>query len=147
MYDHFQFHTGEDYPADLSPDHAATHMGMYFQWAAGQGLVNPVWQTAPETASDFAAMLDGTFSGAVFVRNHLGSVLTPQDFTELGQRFTEFYYDDEDEGYGAFMEDYVTTLDTPQLPSFYHVADTPENYALLAPVFQAAFERWKHSLK
>ena len=146
MYDHIQFHTEEDFPADLSPEHAATHIGLYFQWAAAQGLVNPVWQTAPETAADFAAMLNGQFSGAQFVLQHLGGALTPEDFTELGQRFTEFYYDDEDEGYGAFMEDYVRTLDTPAQPSFYHVADTPENYTRIAPVFQAAFTRWQASL-
>ncbi|WP_416191363.1 cell surface protein [Neisseria sp. CCUG12390] len=147
MYDHIQFHTEEDYPADLPPDNAATHMGMYFQWAAAQGLVNPVWQTAPETADDFAAMLEGRFSGAQFVLKHLGGALTPDDFTQEGQHFAEFYYDDEEDGYGAFMEDYVTALNTPQLASFYHVADTPENYALLAPVFQTAFVRWQHSLK
>lgn len=147
MYDHIQFHTAEDYPAGLPPEHAATHMGMYFRWAAGQGLVNPVWQSAPETAADFAAMLEGGLSGADFVRKHLGGALIPEDFTEFGQRFTGFYYDDEDEGYGAFMEDYVNTLNTPQLPSFYHVADTPETYALLAPVFQTAFEQWQNSLK
>ena len=147
MYDHIQFHTEEDYPADLSAEHAATHIGMYFQWAASQGLINPVWQNAPETAADFTAMLAGRFSGAQFVLKHLDGALITDDFTELGRRFSDFYYDDEEEGYGAFMQDYMTTLNTPQLDSFYHVEDTPENFAKLAPVFQTAFDRWQHSLK
>lgn len=147
MYDHIQFHTEEDFPNDLSPAHAATHIGLYFQWAAAQGLVNPVWQTAPETAADFAAMQEGRFSGAQFVLQHLDGALTPEDFTELGQWFTEYYYDDEEDGYGAFMNDYATALNIADLPSFYHVENTPDNYARVAPVFQTAFERWLASLK
>ncbi|MGN6901442.1 cell surface protein, partial [Neisseria sp. P0017.S010] len=61
--------------------------------------------------------------------------------------FTEFYYTDEEDGYGAFMEDYVLALDTPSLGGFYHVKNTPETFAKLTPVFQTAFEKWKSSLK
>lgn len=59
MYDNIRFHLDEDYPDQLPPENAATHIGMYWQWAAQAGLVNPVWQTAPETAADFAAMTSG----------------------------------------------------------------------------------------
>ncbi|ASK27626.1 DUF7832 domain-containing protein [Neisseria chenwenguii] len=147
MYDYIQFHTDENYPENLPPENAATHMGMYWQWAALQGLANPVWQTAPETAADFAAMQAGRMSGAQFLLKHMGGALTPEDFTEWGQRFTEFYYDDEEDGYGAFMEDYVKTLNTPALGGFYCAADTPETYAALAPVFQTAYLNWKRTLK
>ncbi|STZ77011.1 DUF7832 domain-containing protein [Bergeriella denitrificans] len=146
MYDHIRFHTDEDYPADLPPENAATHIGMYWQWAAAQGLANPVWAQAEESAADFAAMCAGQLSGAQFLLRHMDGALMPDDFTEQGQRFTAFYYDDEEEGYGAFMEDYITALDTPALGGLYHAADTPENAALLAPVFQAAYERWLASL-
>ena len=112
MYDNIRFHLDEDYPDQLPPENAATHIGMYWQWAAHAGLVNPVWQTAPETAADFAAMT---------------------------------YYTDEEDGYGAFMEDYVLALDTPSLGGFYHVKNTPETFAKLTPVFQTAFEKWKSS--
>ena len=147
MYDHIRFHTDEDYPDRLPPENATTHMGMYWQWAAAAGLANPVWQTAPETAADFKLMLEGRLSGAQFLLKHMGGALTADDFTPLGQRFTGYYYDDEQEGYGAFMEDYVRTLDTPSLGGLYFVADTAANYAALAPVFQTAFDKWARSLK
>ena len=76
----------------------------------------------------------------------MDGALTPDDFNPFGQSFTSYYYDDEEEGYGAFMEDYVRTLDTPSLGGFYYVEDSPETYAKLAPVFQTAFEKWKSSL-
>ncbi|MCF7529148.1 cell surface protein [Neisseria lisongii] len=147
MYDHIRFHTDEDYPAGLPPERAATHIGMYWRWTASQGLHNPVWQNTPETAADFAAMQSGTISGADFLLKHMDGALTPDDFNESGRRFTEFYYDDEEDGYGSFMEDYIRTLDTPSLGGLYHVADNAENYAKLAPVFQMAFTRWQNSLK
>ncbi|WP_373699061.1 cell surface protein, partial [Neisseria dentiae] len=118
MYDHVQFHTDENYPAGLPPENAATHIGMYWAWAASQSLTNPVWQSAPETAADFAAMLEGGISGAEFLRRHMDGALTRDDFNDFGQRFTDFYYDDEEDGYGAFMEDYVRTMNTPALDSF-----------------------------
>ena len=147
MYDHVKFHTDENYPAGLPEENAATHIGMYWAWAAAQGLANPVWQSAPESAEDFAAMLKGDISGAEFVRTHMDGALTRDDFSEYGQRFTSFYYDDEDEGYGKFMEDYVTTMNTPELGGFYYVADNAANRAKLEAVFQTAFEQWQQSLK
>ena len=143
MYDNIRFHLDEDYPDQLPPENAATHIGMYWQWAAQAGLVNPVLQTA----ADFAAMTSGKISGQHFLLKHMDGALTADDFTELGQRFTEFYYTDEEDGYGAFMEDYVLALDTPSLGGFYHAKNTPKTFAKLTPVFQTAFEKWKSSLK
>ena len=34
MYDNIRFHLDEDYPDQLPPENAATHIGMYWQWAA-----------------------------------------------------------------------------------------------------------------
>lgn len=146
MYDNIRFHLDEEYPEGLPSENAATHIGMYWIWAAQAGLANPVWQTAPESAEDFANMLKGRTSGRRFLLKHMDGALTPDDFNPFGQSFTSYYYDDEEEGYGAFMEDYVRTLDTPSLGGFYYVEDSPETYAKLAPVFQTAFEKWKSSL-
>lgn len=146
MYDNIRFHLDEEYPESLPSENAATHIGMYWIWAAQAGLANPVWQTAPESAEDFANMLKGRTSGRRFLLKHMDGALTPDDFNPFGQSFTSYYYDDEEEGYGAFMEDYVRTLDTPSLGGFYYVEDSPETYAKLAPVFQTAFEKWKSSL-
>ena len=44
---------------------------------------------------------------------HMAGGLEDTDFNPEGLRFTLFYYDDEDEGYGRFMDDYVNTLNTP----------------------------------
>lgn len=145
MYDHIDYHTEEDYPVDLPESRAATHMGFYWAWAVSQNLHNSGWEDA--AAEDMAALKTGSLSGAGFILKNMGGELDENDFSPLGQRFSAFYYEDEEEGYGAFMEDYVTTMNTPELPSFYHVADTQENQHKLNAVFQAAFDRWQASLK
>ena len=147
MYDNTRFHTDENYPAGLPAENAATHIGMYWAWAASQNLHNPVWQSAPESAEDFAAMQEGRLSGAEFLLRHMDGALMRDDFNEFGQRFTSFYYDDEEDGYGNFMADYVTTMNSPALGSFYHVADNTENRIKLEAVFQTAFEAWQQSLR
>ena len=145
MYDHIDFHTDEDFPTGLSQSHAAIHMGFYWAWAVSQNLHNPGCEE--ETPEDVAALKTGHISGAEFVLKNMGGELEENDFSAQGQRFTAFYYDDEDEGYGAFMEDYVTALNTPALASFYHVENSPENQAKLNVIFQAAFTQWQASLQ
>ena len=68
-------------------------------------------------------------------------------FNDLGNRFTRFYYADDEEGYGQFMPDYFTALGLQDEDAFYRVADTPENQEKLSRAFQAAFNRWQGSLK
>ena len=68
-------------------------------------------------------------------------------FNELGNRFTRFYYADEEEGYGAFLTDYFAALGIQNQAQFYRTHDTPENQAKLSATFQAAYAVWLGSLK
>ena len=142
--DNVVFHTEEDFPEDLGVHNAATHMGYYWAWAVRRQLHNPQWETA--AAEALVALKSGTLSGTDFVMQHMAGGLEETDFNPEGLRFTLFYYDDEEEGYGRFMEDYVNTLNTPALASFYHVADNADNQALLDLVFDAALAQWRGSL-
>ncbi|MCP2040089.1 hypothetical protein L1281_000669 [Neisseria sp. HSC-16F19] len=142
-YDHISFHTDEDWPAGLPESHAAHHMGFYYSWAVGQGLYSEAAARLP----DFERLAAGTLSGAQFVLTRLNGGLDETCFNDAGRRFTAFYYADEDEGYGRFMEDYVNTLNTPALGSFYHTEDSAANQALLNLVFDAAWAQWQASLR
>jgi len=146
MYDNIRFHLDEEYPEGLPSENAATHIGMYWIWAAQAGAGESPCATGPPHAARYRDMLKGRTSGRRFLLKHMDGALTPDDFTEQGQKFTSYYYDNEEDGYGAFLEDYVRTLDTPSLGGFYHVPNTPEIYKRLKPVFQAAFEQWKNHL-
>ena len=145
ILDNVVFHTEEDYPPALALAHAATHMGYYWSWIVRRGLYNPEWDEAAE--EDMGALKAQAISGAEFVLNNMAGCLEDSDFNEEGCRFSLYYYDDEEEGYGRFMEDYVQTLNTPALESFYHVEISDENQALLDGVFDSALMQWRQSLK
>ncbi len=143
-YDHTSFHADEDgYPADVPERNAAHHMGFYFAWAVSQNLHSPAAAALPQ----FDALKRGTVSGAEFVLEQLNGGLDDTCFNDFGNRFTHFYYADDEEGYGQFMPDYFAALGLQDEDAFYRVADTPENQAKLSRAFQAAFNRWQGSLK
>ena len=68
-------------------------------------------------------------------------------FNELGNHFTQYYYADDDEGYGHFMDDYFIALGLQTEAEFYRQTWQPAHQKQLNAVFQAAFDKWKSSLK
>lgn len=141
MYDHISFHT-QEHP-DLTPEAAVQHMGYYYAWAVSQNL----YSTAAAALPQFNDLQHGRLSGSRFILQYLNGGLDQHCFNDLGNRFCRFYYEDEEEGYGRFIEDYFTTLGLTSQDDFYRVPDTPENQTKLNTAFQAAFEQWASSLK
>lgn len=141
-YDHITFHLDEDYPADLPAHHATHHMGFYFAWAVSQNLHSETAAKLPQ----FDLLQGGLISGSIFVLNQLGGGIDETCFNDLGKRFTQFYYHDDDEGYGHFLTDYFNTLNLKDESEFYRTEDNAENQQRLNQTFQAAFEQWQHSL-
>lgn len=143
MYDHIDFHLGEGYPAGLPEYNAAHHIGYYYAWAVSQNLHSPAAAALP----DFDKLQSGAISGARFVLEQLGGGIDETCFNDLGNRFTRFYYADEEEGYGLFIEDYFTALGIGDEGGFYRTENTAANQNRLNAVFQTGFERWRRSLK
>lgn len=141
-YDHISFHHDEHYPQDLPPQNAAHHMGFFFAWAVSQNLHSPAAAQLP----DFEHLSHHRISGADFILSRLNGGLDETCFNELGNRFAQYYYHDEEEGYGHFLNDYFLALHLQSEADFYRTENTIENQNKLNPVFQAAFERWKQSL-
>lgn len=143
MYDHISFHLDENYPADLPDRHAAHHIGYYYAWAVSQNLHSEAAAGLP----GFDRLQNSAISGARFVLEQLNGGIDETCFNDLGNRFTRYYYTDEEEGYGLFMEDYFAALGIETDDAFYRTADTAANQNLLNPVFQTGFLRWQNSLK
>ena len=95
----------------------------------------------------FGALRQGEISGAEFVVRQLNGGIDETCFNELGNRFTQYYYADDDEGYGHFMDDYFVTLGLQTEAEFYRQTWQPAHQEQLNAVFQAAFDKWKSSLK
>ena len=145
IIDHQDWHTEEDFPNDLQAVHALTHMGMYFQWMAQTQLLHP--KVIEQLGNKLTQLQQGQLSGRDILEHSLGRQLLLSFFNDLGKRFSEYYYADEEEGYGQFMSDYYTALRVDLLPSLYHVPNTPESYDAVATQFDLAYIKWRESLK
>lgn len=141
-YDHITFHLDENYPSHLPAKNAVHHIGFYFAWAVSQNLHSAAAARLPE----FDLLQQGLISGSVFVLNQLNGGIDETCFNELGNRFTQFYYHDDEEGYGHFLLDYFDALNLHDESDFYRTEDNTNNQILTHRVFQAAFERWQASL-
>lgn len=142
-YDHISFHLDDDFPENLPPQHAIHHIGFYFAWAVSQNLHSESAAALPQ----FDLLQKGLISGSVFVLNQLGCGIDETCFSDMGNRFTQFYYHDDDEGYGHFLTDYFNTLNLKDETEFYITQDTAENQKRLNQTFQAAFQTWQQSLQ
>ena len=136
-YDDASWHSGGDFPVDLTPEAGATHIGMFLAWAWLRGLAGELH------AIDFPDDVELARSRAVSPRQLATQCcdgkLTDEDFNELGNGFAKHYLDLES---GVFFADYEAALGAT-LPSLYHVEDTWANFDRLRPVIDERFESWR----
>lgn len=137
MYDHISFHLTA---GDRLPEaQAVCHMAAYYAWAVAADLHSEAAANLPE----FAAWQQGKISADVFVLQALNGGLDESCFNETGRRFTEYYYVDEDEGYGHFISDYFVGLGLQSEADFYRQTYHAALQNQLNPILQVAFERWQ----
>src|SRR5512135_784608 len=133
----FDYSTEEE---PLTKGHAATHIGVFLAWAIMNHLEND-WHVQHS-----AALLEQVrrrhMTGRQFFEAACKEQFAEKDLNVEGNAFAEFYYRNADGERGAYFEDYRKTL-AKKLPSFWHVADTWENYDRLAPVIASRYEAWK----
>ncbi len=145
MIDHIEWHTDEDFPEDIPQENALNHMGFYWAWAVNNDLVHH--QIIEQMPKQITAIKAREMTGKECISEYLGKQLQLSFFNTIGARFAAFYYEDEEEGYGNFIHDYVDTLEIEAKPSLYHTEDSWENYDKIAPVFERAYNEWYQSLK
>jgi len=132
----------EDQP--LPKGHAATHIGMFLAWAAFHGLLNDYHeQFSTELLTRLRAR---QITGREFFLTACKEQFAEKDLNVDGNLFAEHYYRDAAGQRGAYFADYKKVL-AEQLPSFWHVEDTWENYDKIAPVITRRYEQWKNPPK
>jgi len=133
-----------DYSTDEQPlpkGHAATHIGFFLAWAALHELLNEYHeQHSTELVNRLRAR---QITGREFFEAACKEQFAERDLNVDGNSFAEHYYRDPAGQRGAFFADYKKVL-AAGLPSFWHVADTWENYEKLSPVITKRYEAWKN---
>ena len=133
-----------DYSTEREPlpkGHAATHIGMFLAWAVCNGLENDFHRQ--HSAQLLARLRQREITGRQFFEAACQGRFAERDLNPEGNAFAEHYYSNDAGERGPYFADYKRVL-AAGLPSFWHVADTWDNYDKLAPVIARRFEEWKH---
>lgn len=138
-YDDASWHYEGDFPADLPASAGATHIGMFLAWAILHGFAGEIHiEDSPDTLEQ---LRQRTITPGQFLIRACDEKFTDEDLSADGNSFAEHYFKSEDH-WGDYLDDYEATLGKKG-QSLYHIADTWENYDLLAPVIQKRFEEWQ----
>ena len=136
-YDDASWHYGgEGFPKGLDDSAGGTHAGMFLAWAILAGL-------GSEDHADsegFASLKGRAVSPGKYFMASCDGKLTDEDFSELGNLFTAYYFDD---ATGTFYDDYGDAVEDESRESLYEVPDTWATYDTLEPVFSRRFAAWK----
>ncbi len=127
--------------APLPKGHAATHIGMFLAWAALHHQLNDFHEQ--HSAQLVASLRNRQITGRQFFEAVCKEQFAEKDLSVEANAFAEWYYRDPSGERGPYFADYKKTL-AAGLPSFWHVADTWENYNQLEPVISRRYEAWKN---
>jgi hypothetical protein len=133
-----------DYSSDAEPlpkGHAATHIGMFLAWAVLNELQSDFLREHYEEYLEKLRRREIT--GRQFFEAACSERFSERDLNEEGNEFAQHYYVDETGKRGAYFSDYKKVL-ASGLPSFWHVADTWDNYEKIAAVINRRYEEWKN---
>jgi hypothetical protein len=134
----FDYSTEEE---PLPKGHAATHIGMFLAWAVLNGLENDFHRQ--HSAEALAKLRRREITGRQFFEAVCNGRFTERELSVEGNDFAEYYYSNQAGERGPYFEDYRKVL-VAGLPSFWHVADTWDNYEKLAPIISRRFQHWKN---
>jgi len=133
-----------DYSTDEEPlpkGHAGTHIGMFLAWAILNSLESGFHRQ--HSVELLMKVRQRQITGRQFFEAACPGKFSEQDLDEQGNAFAQHYYKDAAGKRGAYFADYKRAL-AADLPSFWHVADTWENFDKIAPVISERYERWKN---
>lgn len=135
--DRADWHYGGDYPAGLPPENGGTHIGIYLAWVIHRGLGS---KRLEKYAGDMHQRVrDRQATGRDLMMSELDEKFFPELLSKEAQAFTRDYYESND-----YLNDYDRILGA-KLETLYHVADTWENYDLMAPVLDQRLQAWRKS--
>jgi hypothetical protein len=137
IYDDASWHKGGDFPADLPPEAAATHAGIYLAWALLAGLGGEYHVV--DSAEDLERLQARKLTPGEYFLAVCDGKLTDEDFSKEGNAFARAYYQQDG---ASFIRDYQEFL-AKGLRSEYHVPDSWTSYDKLQPVLDRRLANWR----
>ncbi len=139
--DRADWHSGGDFPSELSPEQGGTHIGMFLAWIILHGLQGEFHDE--ESVEELDALRRRQITGCQFLFKACDGKFWHEDLNEEGLAFAASYYSGPDgNGYGQYLEDYEQLV-AAELPTLYHVEDSWSNYDRLEPLIDSRYADWK----
>lgn len=135
-YDDAAWHYEGDFPANLSHEAGATHIGMFVAWCMLNGMAGDVHRDEPTSELNKLYMRELT-PGQWFM-HACDAKFTDEDVNDEGNAFAASYYALDK---GQYLADYERTLGE-DYPSLYHVPDNWHSYDRLAAVISQRYHDW-----
>lgn len=136
-YDDASWHSGGSFPADLPPEAAATHTGMFLAWALLAGLGGELHVL--DQSEDLDRLRKRKLTPGQFFLLACDGKFMDEDLNAEGNAFAQAYFELET---GSYLGDYREFL-VKGLPSEYHVADTWVNFDKLKPILDRRLASWR----
>ena len=133
--DRADWHYGGNYPDDLPPENAGTHIGIYLAWIIDRDLGSAELQE--HAGEKLASLRRREITGRDILFTDLDEKFFASLLSPEAQAFTEQYYESD-----QYVEDYAELLGG-DLPSLYHVADSWENYDTMARKLDERLAAWR----
>jgi hypothetical protein len=131
-YDDASWHYGGDFPEELPAANGATHIAMFLGWALSRRLISDYH------VSDSGAVMDLVAGRKMTPRTFLIDVcdekLTSEDLSDIGNAFTEDYYEEH------YFTDYAELFS--EVESLYEVEDVWANYDRVADMLDVRLQAW-----
>jgi hypothetical protein len=138
-YDDASWHYGGDFPSELPPQAGATHIAMFFAWAALNGLAGD-YHTR-DAAADLALLRQRKITPTEWFMRVCDEKFTDEDLNSEGNAFARAYYGDETGLHtetGSYVADYEAIF--AAAPTLYHVEDSWASFDAMAPVISRRFK-------
>ena len=135
--DRADWHYGGNYPSGMPPENGGTHIGIYLAWVISRGLGSK--QLRKLAGHRFEALERREITGRTILFEELDEKFFSTLLSSEGRSFTHEYYES-----NRYVQDYAEVLGGG-LPTLYHVADSWENFDLMAPLLDRRLAAWRES--
>jgi hypothetical protein len=134
-YDDMKWHAGGEFPPELPPQSAATHIGMFLGWAIDRGFEGELLdEQFPEVLRRFRQR-QATGREALLVC--CDGKLIDDFLNNEGNAFARAYYETD-----MYVDDYADVLGD-DVPTLFHVEDDWANYARIKERLDRRYAEWK----
>jgi hypothetical protein len=130
-YDDGSYHVGYA-PSEA---HAAAHIGLYFRWCLGAGLLSEDHTGDPELAEQLESILQGRLTATEYLWKNSSGKLSDVDLTEEANRFTRQYLRKQ------YLEDLRRITGKPD----YQFTEAEVEFSRLEAILDERLDEWRRT--